>query len=712
MKIRGKLLTAFLIVAGICGAVGWTGLNGIQSVNDSLKEIGRVHLPAVEYAMISAQDVSSVKAAQGVLLDVSTGREERERQLGHIKKMLPEIEDYLERYRGLPRTDIEDEAILADLDSALADWKSGVLEFVQKAEEFNEHDILDPVRFRGTLNEILKSHYLWVLQLNQTVNREIPFKGELDPTQCALGKWIQTFKSTNDRVNELIEAIHPYHKALHNSAQKINEALAESDRSGSQSHEEMQRILEEETYPALEEVRAILGEMEETANHLYAEYLSIQQANAGNSENLQAVSGLLRKLVDINEAAATHEVEQGEQTARRAERNALIGVIAGVLLAVVLGLLIARMIARPLNSVVAAAERAKGGDLTIGKEDLHVTTSDELGAMANSLLAMIAAQRELVRGVKRESDETVSRSESLAALSEETNASMEEVKSSIDEVAKLSESNSSELQQANAGIEEVASNAQDTAKSSADGAESSRETNKKAEEAITRVEATIADIESVSSTSQENREKIGRLVDSVDNIAGFVSTITSIADQTNLLALNAAIEAARAGEAGQGFAVVAEEVRKLAEESNRAAREVSDLIERLQSEAKESIATTEESVNILGSTVERAQGARKQLNAAMEEIRKIDGLMQSIASAAQEQAASSQEMASSVDQVAKATNEVVQTVETIRNAADETAQASESVATEAQEVSAAADRMQQLLERFRVETGSGLKPAE
>ncbi len=390
--------------------------------------------------------------------------------------------------------------------------------------------------------------------------------------------------------------------------------------------------------------------------------------------------------------------------------GAAAGVAAMILLSFVVFLL-TRAIVRPLQTVVALAERARGGDLTISRDDFSITARDELGQMADALAQMVATQRETLSVILGEAEKNGRLAESLAALAEESNASTVEIKHVVDQVANLAESNAAALEETNASIEEVASSATSSAQSSTAGAEASQETRKATEEAVFVFDSVIADVADVGQLSSASQKSMEELTQAVTAIAGFVTTISAIADQTNLLALNAAIEAARAGEQGRGFAVVAEEVRKLAEESNQAARQVDGLIESLKRSADVSSAGARQAGEKLAATEQKALEAQRRLNAALADVERINDLMQNIAAAAQEQAASSEEMASAVDQVSKSTVEMAESSQAIRRNTEELAQAGEGVAHEAQAMAEGAQRIRELLNQFRIDGGkAGLLP--
>ena len=388
--------------------------------------------------------------------------------------------------------------------------------------------------------------------------------------------------------------------------------------------------------------------------------------------------------------------------------TALISALGALLIAASVWL-IARSVVRPVKTVAGLADRARQGDLTITREEFNIKSRDELGEMADSLAAMIEAQADTVAGIQALANTVSSTAEGLAALSQEANASMEEVRSHLSEAAGLSESNAASIEEGTAGVEEVASGAQAMAKAAMEGAAAGEAVGDTSGTAVNEMNSVVGDLGSVGDKARQSVDMLGKLEEAVKDISGFVSVIVSIADQTNLLALNAAIEAARAGEAGRGFAVVADEVRKLAEESARAAAEVSRLIQTLGETTRGSIDITSEAGEIMGATIARAREAGTRLQEGMDEIRRLVDTIRDIASTSEEQAASSEEMASAMDQLSKGTVQITDLIRNISDASEETSRAAEGVAAQAQELSEKGGELLSRVARFRLRSDSGSK---
>lgn len=383
--------------------------------------------------------------------------------------------------------------------------------------------------------------------------------------------------------------------------------------------------------------------------------------------------------------------------------------VAVAVIAVVITMVITRSIKRPIKSISDMAKRAGSGDLAVSMADYDFPFADEIHDLAVEMEKMIDGQRRILEAIRDEAQKSEDRADKLSDLSATVREAMDRIQKAVEELGSLTETNAASLQETNAGVEEVSSGAKQVAESASEAAELSTRTRKTGEEAAEFIEGVVREVLGTSEQAQKGALSIQQLSDSVAKITSFVSTIGDIAEQTNLLALNAAIEAARAGEHGRGFAVVAEEVRKLAADSNEAAKEIGTLIDVLSDKTKESADVILASVETMKETAKRADESRENINKVLEHVRSIDEAIMSIASAAQEQAAASREIAEAVEQVTDANNEVVEKVEGIHTSSLSTSEMSLRVAEEAHGMKENSDKLNRLLEGFKLERSESLE---
>jgi methyl-accepting chemotaxis protein len=368
---------------------------------------------------------------------------------------------------------------------------------------------------------------------------------------------------------------------------------------------------------------------------------------------------------------------------------------------------LARRISKPLGRFAKLSERGRDGDLTIKEEDFEWSGRGELGALVKSLAGMIAAQKTVISQVVSSSNSVVDHTAVLATLARENNDAMLNTRSLIDEVSRLCDANAEAIERSGMGISEMAQGAGSVANMSVSSAESLSKATQISKDAVGSVNNLVIHIDAVDKKTMENQEKIQELSGSVSEISDFMNVIASIADQTNLLALNAAIEAARAGDAGRGFVVVAEEVRKLAEESRNASESVEVLVSTLSQNARDAISATEDSVKIVHQIMSMANSTVDDLNAAMREITSINESIQSIAAVAQQQAAASSEITSAIDAVNKSTGQISRKMSELHDLSNQATSIGDSVSTSAEEMSQSAEEMKKLLSHFKM---SAAKP--
>ncbi len=361
--------------------------------------------------------------------------------------------------------------------------------------------------------------------------------------------------------------------------------------------------------------------------------------------------------------AALHEFRISALT------STVIGVIAILLL---LGALI-RILLRPLHVMSHAMSGiAEGeGDLT---QRLKVESGDEFGELAGAFNRFVERIHESIREVASATREVHTRVSTVVQASNASMGNSSEQAARTDSVA--------------AAINELGAAAQEIARNAADASVQASEARRDAEEGQGMVERTLGSMGDLSDKIQASGSHIELLSEKSNDIGQILDVIKGISEQTNLLALNAAIEAARAGEAGRGFAVVADEVRNLAQRTQSSAQEIQQMIEQLQSGARDAVATMGESRRFSDDSVRIGGQAGENLRGVTRRIGEIDGMNQSVATATEEQTS-----------VIESLNMDITEINTLNQDGVRNLQASLSACTELDQQ---VGRLKQLVDSFRI----------
>ena len=514
---------------------------------------------------------------------------------------------------------------------------------------------------------------------------------------------------------------------------RMAESLAESDqqRSAIQKVQQTEQNWARDFATPLEEKRKEVDSGNATVAELQIFYLQKDASSwvKAATEYLDATDQENKKVIEdrrkSDESASTWTVA-----------IALISTLVALVLGIVIAYTSAKSITQPLNELMTVAQRiGNAGDLD---HEINISRKDEIGELArtfssmvsylremasvseaiaggnlsveviprskqdtlgNAFSRMIEGLRKLVQNVRDAASQVASASTQVAGASDEsakislqTASAIDEVTSTMHEMSvnvqnmvKSTQVQASSVSETSASIDQMVASIQrvaDTAKVLLDISNRSRE---EVHSGINTMEKATEGLNKINSTIRSSGEIIDVLGQRADDIGKIIEVIDDLAEQTNLLALNAAIEAARAGEHGLGFAVVADEVRKLAEKSAQSTKEISELIQSIQKEARKAVENMERSTGIVNDGL----GLGQELNAA---LRKISNVVTEVYKFAQEIGAATNEQSHGSSQIARATTRLNEITHEINSAVEEQASGADAVVK-------AMERMRELVQQ-------------
>mgnify|MGYP001247034021 CR=1 FL=1 len=405
-------------------------------------------------------------------------------------------------------------------------------------------------------------------------------------------KWkAYTSKHHVAKGKELIEQTQPLLEIADTSINRLKDILQKEDRQG------LANFFIDELYPTVEPI-----------SQKFAELINFQ----------------------LNKARDTYK--QSESRYKTILATSIIAVAAGISTALIVAYWIVQGIVRPLTDLTLKVERIADGHLDV---NVDYDSKDEIGLLARDMNKMVDSFSRIINGILTSANNVVSTVDVLRARTAKTAEGAQNQSSQASQIATAAE----EMSQTITDIAKNASVAQDSSREAMDTASKGKEVADGAVETVNRVYTSTVDLSTM----------VAKLNNRATEIGDIVTVIKDIADQTNLLALNAAIEAARAGEQGRGFAVVADEVRKLAERTIKATAEISEKIEAVQTESSHTTKSMEEASEEVTKANEYIKQAGDSLYSIVESVQKVRDQITQIATAVDEQSAASGEVARNIE---------------------------------------------------------------
>ncbi|TLX63974.1 methyl-accepting chemotaxis protein [Stutzerimonas nosocomialis] len=415
---------------------------------------------------------------------------------------------------------------------------------------------------------------------------------------------------------------------------------------------------------------------------------SLQMIKAAAEEYI----GLVEKLPPIVDTERKAHAEMGNnfenfytaavgigaaQNAKRAEdaASSKLRMLGATLLALLAGVVLSawmvRQITQPLSQAVKIAEGIGAGDMTGQPTEKR---GDEFGLLLDAMSRTRNNLRDLLAQIGGITTQLAAAAEELSAVTEQTSAGVNNQRMETDQVA--------------TAMNEMAATVHEVAQNAGEASEAAQRADRQAVQGNTAVKRALTQIDKLTSEVSLSAEAMGRLNQESANISTVLTVINGIAEQTNLLALNAAIEAARAGEAGRGFAVVADEVRGLAQRTQQSTAQIETLIGSLQKGSQDASSMMQSSSALALETVDLARKVGEELEAITQTVSMIQAMNMQIATAAEEQSSVAEE--------------VNRSVLNVRDVADQSAAAAEETAASTVELARLGNELNLLIGRFKV----------
>ena len=543
----------------------------------------------------------------------------------------------------------------------------------------------------------------------------------LNDERSNVREWLDadvTVSKINVNINEIQRTL--YFRVLtfgSNQEQTLKARQAEKVKTVDELFAAYQKILNETIYEDGEE-QAHDHQLIEEEKNLWQNYKTQLEKidaliSAGNREesiaNLNSVTaafGEISELVnkDVVECADGIEkaVDSSENNMADFETSVhIMGLIIAAILILVVGILffLAKDINNSVGKIVSVTEKAAQGDFS---QDIRFNSSDEFGTIASQINSVLQHIRKVVGKVQNATQEVSNSAETMKGKVHHTGQILEDVAQTVTVATDHTRNQKEALKETSERIKLIEESVTQSAAATQFGLEVVQQTAQKAEEGTSMSDKTVSQMNDIAKAVEESSKIVQELGENSKEIGSIVEVISSIAEQTNLLALNAAIEAARAGEHGKGFAVVADEVRKLAESSQQSVQKIGDIIGTIQVTTDKAVVTMNKGYELVKDGRENVSETGKSFHEIVSMIQQADENSQQVMLIISKLREPIEDIVSRTEKISEMSNELSDQMESISIATAEEAQNIIEILENSDDLNSLSQNMEKVAHEFKI----------
>ncbi len=446
---------------------------------------------------------------------------------------------------------------------------------------------------------------------------------------------------------------------------------------------------------SIERARGIVSIIEE-------DFLNASTIRINASEYFEEATATINSiftLIEEQEKALGNNIDE-KVTSLQMERNFTLTVVAIILIIVIyLFIAFAVSIRENVEKIQNVTNKIVNRDLS---QNVEIHSKDELNVIGQSINQILVAFKEVVTNSQNLAQEVASSSQELAAITEESTQATSQISMAIEEVASVVEGQLGQAESNVRSTDELKKEVYAISSITDEVSNSSANSSAQAEIGEKAVHQTVSQMNLISQVVQDTSELIKVLSERSDDIGNILNVITGISEQTNLLALNAAIEAARAGEHGKGFAVVADEVRKLAEESSRSAKQIQTLITEIQKDTKKSMVAMESVTKETTEGLTIANETGRSFAAIFEATKLVANQIKEVTASSSNMLQSIEELSNSITETAEKAKTTEASTQTVAASTEEQLASMEEITASATALSERAQSLQEMVEQYTI----------